>query len=339
MATTSGRGKGGKRGGASIRDTIAVGAGRTAPLVEAATRLPPGVFFKPDPVENLFTTARAGRPVVRPDDLLALRVQLINLTVLPGSPPRVQRSGTAAAYLVLHFPPQSIAEEVFYEAPPAGTSDSNPDKPPPAPGQPAPQPPGDNNVDPPPVRARAAGESRVVFEWPSGFEADYTVAGLLDAVQQLAMKVPRGARPRQASLPVFPWWPGALLTQELERVSARRVLTSSRTLALGSTSLRQASIALRGGPAAEATLTRRLLDVSPGLAVGGTIDLGRILFPLGEPEPAPPTDTETALELPWRLIVSPHAGERWRHAAQAVTSTATKRTELWHSRLVGSDAS
>lgn len=338
MATSSGRGKQGKRGGVSIRDAISVGAGRTSPLIEAATRLPPGVFFRPDPVGNLFDTARAGRPVVRPDDLLALRVQLVNLTVQAGSPPRVQRSGTAAAYLVLHFPPQSIAEEVFYEAPPAGTSDSNPDKPPPATGQPAPQPPGDNNVDPPPVRARAAGESRLVFEWPNGFEADYTVAGLLDAVQQLAMKVPRGARPRQAPFQVLPWWPGALLTEQLERVGARRALTSSRTLALGSASLRQAGIAMRGGPAAEATLTRRLLDVSPGLAVTRPIDVSRVRFPRGEPEPALPTDTETALELPWRLIVAPHAGERWRHAAQAVTSTATNRTELWHSRLVGSDA-
>ncbi len=339
MATSSGRGIRGKRGGVSIRDRVAVSTGRTSPLVEATVRLPPELVFRPDPVGNLFDRDRAGRPVVRPDDLLALRVQLINLTIAPGAPPRVSRNGSAAAFLVLHFPPQSIAEEVFYEAPAPGTDDNKPDQPPPAQGQPAPQPPGDNNVDPPPVRARAAGESRLVFEWPIDFEADYTVAGLLVAVQQLAMKVPRGARPRQAPLRVLPWWPGALLSAQLESVNAQRVLTSSRTLALGSISLRQASIALRGGPAAEATLARRLFDVSPGLAVGAAVGRRPPRPPRGEPQPALPSDTETALELPWRLIVAPHADERWRHAAQAVTSTATQRTELWHSRLVGSDAS
>ena len=39
--------------------------------------------------------------------------------------------------------------------------------------------------------------------------------------------------------------------------------------------------------------------------------------------------------MPWRPITAPHAGERWLHATQPVTSMATKRTELWHTRLVG----
>ncbi|UWX03469.1 hypothetical protein H1235_10030 [Pseudoxanthomonas sp. NC8] len=92
-------------------------------------------------------------------------------------------------------------------------------------------------------------------------------------------------------------------------------------------------IALRGGPAAEATLRRRASDFirQPALS-----DVGPVRPPLRlRPFPAPPRALETALELPWRLILSPHAGERWRHASQPQLSEATRRTELWHTRLLG----
>lgn len=349
MATTSKRQPPGKKRVARVPSaTAAIGAAISSPgrvsLSESATQLSPGVvigpgvLFKPDSVGNLFDASRAGQPVVRPDDLLALRVQLVNLQVVPGNPPRVRHPGQTVGYLVLHFPPQSIAEEVFYEAPLPGVDENTADKPPPPAQQPAPLPPGDNNVDPPPIRARAAGESRLVFEWPVGFEADYTVEGLLGAVQQLAMRVPKNAKPRAVSIPELSWWPGALLKQTLTKAVSSPASTSGRTTALGSYSLRQVSIALRGGPAAQATLSRRLVDVVPARALAVATQPPRLTRPLSRPEPALPTATETAIELPWRLIVSPHSGERWRHAALAVTSLATRRTELWHSRLVGSAA-
>jgi hypothetical protein len=46
---------------------------------------------------------------------------------------------------------------------------------------------------------------------------------------------------------------------------------------------------------------------------------------------APPTDIETALELPFRLILSPNADVGWLHALKPVTHAG--RTELWHTRL------
>jgi hypothetical protein len=45
----------------------------------------------------------------------------------------------------------------------------------------------------------------------------------------------------------------------------------------------------------------------------------------------PPKDLETALELPYRLILSPTSQVLWDHAAGAVTHAG--RTELWHTRL------
>jgi hypothetical protein len=54
---------------------------------------------------------------------------------------------------------------------------------------------------------------------------------------------------------------------------------------------------------------------------------------LGEPLPPPisaPTATQTALELPYRLILSPANRVAWVHATKPVTHAG--RTELWHTR-------
>lgn len=50
-----------------------------------------------------------------------------------------------------------------------------------------------------------------------------------------------------------------------------------------------------------------------------------------------PTATETSLELPWRLQLSPHAGSGWAHSTSPVTGP-TGWTELWHTRLGVRDA-
>ena len=49
------------------------------------------------------------------------------------------------------------------------------------------------------------------------------------------------------------------------------------------------------------------------------------------PPIAPPLAEQTAIELPYRLFLSPHAGLGWTHAPEAVTRAG--RTELWHTRL------
>lgn len=58
------------------------------------------------------------------------------------------------------------------------------------------------------------------------------------------------------------------------------------------------------------------------------------------PEPLPvlprpairePSSTETAIEAPWRLFLSPNYAGTWAHSADPVTLSA--RTELWHTRL------
>jgi hypothetical protein len=49
--------------------------------------------------------------------------------------------------------------------------------------------------------------------------------------------------------------------------------------------------------------------------------------------PAPPEPLATAIEAPYRLMLSPGHDGRWAHATEAVTRSGW--TELWHTRLVG----
>ena len=80
-----------------------------------------------DPIGNFFDTTRVGKAVVRPGDLLALRIELQNLAVEAGTPPKVRKTATGAAYVIVHFPPQTITEKTFFEAKPTGTQ--NPERP------------------------------------------------------------------------------------------------------------------------------------------------------------------------------------------------------------------
>jgi hypothetical protein len=62
-------------------------------------------------------------------------------------------------------------------------------------------------------------------------------------------------------------------------------------------------------------------------------------FRSGEAKPKlkPPGKLETAIELPWWLIISPHAHTGWNHRSDPVTHGG--RTELWHTRLGGRSSS
>jgi type VI protein secretion system component Hcp len=97
--------------------------------------------------------------------------------------------------------------------------------------------------------------------------------------------------------------------------------------------------------------SRLVFDVEPGTRIPCTIEglldwssLQLAVNPIAAipPEPSPdqiadapairpPEPTETALELPYRLVVSPGDGVAWVHRTQPFTSRG--RTELWHTRL------
>ena len=83
-----------------------------------------------------------------------------------------------------------------------------------------------------------------------------------------------------------------------------------------------------------------LVDL-PGPALQGTIvDVASpsafIRPELFRPKPALPGSNETAIELPWRLLLSPSRHGAWFHSP-SVVSGETGRTELWHTRLGSRD--
>ena len=116
--------------------------------------------------------------ILRPDDLVALSVEAINLRLdvsRPARPRLTVENKKRAALLIFTFQPQSILEQAFYEtdatAPPAFNPPPVP--PPQATSDPLPAPGG--------AACRMAGDSRLVFRLPQGMsQLDYSVAALLD---------------------------------------------------------------------------------------------------------------------------------------------------------------
>lgn len=261
-----------------------------------------------DHIRNLFEASRPGRPAIRSEDLVALRIETRNLDIVSGRPPRLQKSGQGSAYLILHFPPQSFAEETFFEQA-AAPSDLE-------------------ELRPPPIRARIANESRLVFTVPNGFDIEYSLASVLAACRDLPLKVAANAKPRVAK-------PGRFHFEELLDRDLVRGLTVKRRAALASAAASTLRIGAAGGDIA--TVRARQLSLGAGFSMEATLPGGVIIDPgivIAPARPAAPGATTTSIEMPWRLILSPHSGGRWRHTTDLVTSPTTQRTELWHSRLV-----
>jgi hypothetical protein len=325
-------------GTATRRQTATRGA---SALGGSTVRIPPGIpSLNPNPNRNFFDGSRPGQPVLRPADLLALRIELRNLSVTPGHPPRLTKHGTGAAALIVHFPPQSIVEETFFATATPGTAnrppprDGTPDKPEPANG-------GEETPSVPPVRARMAGESRLAFTVPDGFDVPYTLEGVLAAIESLPLAVPSNARPPSPNAPRRTFSLRDLLDKPFDKRVAK--LPPAQRAALASFALRNLRLAMQPGAPAAALLLRQASG-SPGLRAlrlpaaapdTAAIRAGSIAIPAPRgPRPALPGPQQTAIELPWRLILSPYAQERWRHAKSPATSPDTRHTELWHSRLI-----
>lgn len=201
--------------------------------------------------------------LIRPDDLVNLEVETVNLRVAEpsdGAPPTlVVDDPHVAARLIVRFPPQSITETAYFQA-----RDVQVDAEVDPPARPDPDPPGTPSATPDPpgvpgsrdATSAAAHASRLVFELPADVEIPLTIEGLLDW---------SAFAPRVSALAAVPPQPTA------EEIAA-----------------------------------------APGIGA--------------------PAEDETALELPYRLLISPNRDVRWSSRAQRFTMNG--RTELWHARLL-----
>jgi hypothetical protein len=272
--------------------------------------------------------------IIRPDDLLVLGVEPVNLKVVAGedgAPAQLVADGDGAPSLIVTFPPQSIAEEAYYttqaEFPPDGD-----------------EPTVSEPVGVIPIPARIAGWSRLAFVVPPDqLPIEWTLPGILRAIGELRLSVapnalpprePRGKPLIDLVRPPLTW---------IDRLSATAG-EAEPSVPVAPSRLRSASLV---GIARERRAIRTvgyrlgLSNLSGSATASLVADVSRFepFLPhfLLKPEPRPPARHETALELPWRLILSPNEHATWDHRIDPMTSDATGHTELWHTRLDGPD--
>jgi hypothetical protein len=236
-----------------------------------------------------------GVTLARPQDLVFLRFEFANLKFQNNLMGQLELVPKGSlGYIIVHFQPQNFLERAFDEGL-AFTGSNEPLK---------------------PVDVLISGPSRVVLKVPSGSAPVlYTSAGLLEALGRLQMSVVPNA--------VAPEPPSGLITLPLT-VNSPSGARSIMLNVLNATRRRREVVA------------RRLLGTGDGLLEAGA-SVAAPITPAATVDPnvrpRNPFNGETALELPFRLILSPHASGGWAHNKTAEQSLKNGRHELWHTRL------
>ena len=281
--------------------------------------------------------------VVRPEDLLVLRFEFLNLRLQTGNGAgQLQKSDNGkAAYIVVHFPPQNIAEQAFLES---DTSSALPNS---------------FNL---PVQSRISGPSRLVFRVPNNAAPiPYTLKDLLRVCGEYPLSVTSTAKPPKYPLTnifVFPTdkiviAPKVFSALPKGRVLEDRVLVARAQLPLW-------SVFARSHAQQETTeqvpnvekrkpnlgdIFKRLPDIIKKVPRKDDVFKPKVNDDLviinpgifSNSKPYEPRLFETAIESPYRLIVSPNADAGWAHSSELQLRDSIKATgqvaELWHTRL------
>lgn len=274
--------------------------------------------------------------VLRPRDLVHLRVSAYACTLVTDADgPAIVPDGDTAR-LEIGFTFQHLGEQAFHEVE----------------GEPA------EPVSPPPVRSRAALPSRLVYALPAGERISYSVEGVLAAMSRLPLLVAPLALPRPdiGRPPIGDWWldlPGDLVLTRTPTGFALAHAPAAVVRARG----REPAVDRLLHDAHSLRTARRLLSTAPARNVAaiaapppqpvaeGDRAVARPF--LGELVVAPPIRVrprrqspraprlaETAIEAPYRLVLSPSVLGGFAHALTPVTAAGDPtRVELWHTRL------
>jgi len=263
--------------------------------------------------------------------------------------------------LVVRLAYQHVAERAIYEglAPIPADNPASGQKP-----DDTPNPVDGPNARPtPPVDARPAQTSRLVFELPAGESIPFTTSGVLEALGRLKLLVHPLAKPRQGRtrIPVDgsvlhlpggfiataeaaglvvsraprgtdvpdPTTAAGLSTLARDARRARSVLATR-----AGTSIAGLDIEEGGGPGS-VTIASEALSVPSLLGRAGLIRPDIVIRPRPRATfSRPPRQFETAIEAPFRLIISPSDRGGWTHSSEPVAAEdAPHRIELWHTRL------
>ncbi len=299
--------------------------------------------------------------VVRPSDLVALTVEGYDVELLSGSNPRIRAKQGTTGRLVVRLAYQHLAERAIYEAaaPIPANDPRDPPVTPPVPDRPLD---GEAARPNPPVPARAARGSRLVFALPAGESVPFSTSGILEALGRLEPLVHPLAKPRtgRARIPddgsVF-HLPGGLIATAgaaglvVSRAPRGREVPDPTTAAGLSRLARDMSkarsfLATRGGTSvagleAEAgspgdvTIAAEAFSIPALFGRAGLVRPDIVVRPRSRPTfSRPPRQFETAIEAPYRLVISPSNRGGWTHAPEPVAAEgAPHRIELWHTRL------
>jgi hypothetical protein len=312
----------------------------------------PDLVTMPPPEEPSFVV-----DVARGRDLVALTAEFYRCELFNGEDGPIVRPlpDATAARMVIRLAYQHLGERAIYETQAPVPDPLNPG---------APNPPIDPNVDPPtarpvpPLDVRPARASRLVFALADGETIAFSTDGILAAMGRLPMLVHPLATPKPGTRPVLgpgpivvlPGGVSATLAADGVAVARARAADIDRTDPVAQfRNLRHTRtiLATRSGVATPSALPDGA--GAPSIVVNGVerpvASLfgrgGLVIAPgrIGVPRPRkrlsrPPTDTETAIEAPWRLVISPSAQGGWTHATAPVGAAgAEHRVELWHTRL------
>jgi hypothetical protein len=196
-----------------------------------------------------------------------------------------------------------------------------------------------------PVNSRLAGPSRLVFRVPADARGiPFSLDGMLDACRNYELSVAATATPPD---PKFVYRPGIDVSLSDLRASSPSIVSSvakirkptARTLAARAAATQALAATVLAESrnqwyAKRSPFTRDVASAAELSAIGDL--LGKFQF---LPKLAEPTDRETAIEAPTRLILSPNSYGAWVHATAPVESAQTGRVELWHTRLAVRTAS
>lgn len=278
--------------------------------------------------------------LIRANDLVALSVEGYGVELVVGPNPRLRPKDGESSRLVVGFAFQHLGESAIYE-----DSEDDPERP------------------HPPVPALPARPSRLVLEVPDGAEIPFSTEGILEAISRLSMVVHPLARPKPGALIVLPdagvlHLPGGLVASVGARgLTVSKATTRSRVpdtstaagIAAVARDLRRTRALLAHGAGVAVRLGDLAVDDTPRtVSLGGVeyavpslIGPGALVRPDRPVRIRPraelsrsPRALETAIEAPFRLVISPSNRGGWKHAATPVAAEgAPHRVELWHSRL------
>lgn len=301
--------------------------------------------------------------VVRPEDLLVLTFEFAGIT-LNKSAGTFTANG-ANARLIVHFPPQHIAERAFFYTKEPGDTDAplvtanavNGPYPPAEKKKNLPS--GDDEalLDPP-IDAVLAHSSRVVFNVPAGYAGQLRVTPTQEPTKgspskmlldwsAFTMNVSPSAKPPKSGTifsllaPSFAAkFSGVMMDKGVNAKASRSKASAQRVVSKRSYAAPKFALEMDGAQKTVDPHIKSQFDTQPdlGAAIPGAW-INDIIAKANEKPPIrEPNEDETAIEYPYRLIISPNKYAAWAHKqtpawGRTLDDQPTRRVELWHTRL------